>query len=374
MARNGSFPTGSGSNAFRPYLAVYPPCSFFWLIPIAGLPWKVALPTWMALNAALFVIAAFLMADLCSSFRSSVSLMLLGLFVATSTMLVSTGQPSALAISLRMIGVWSLLKNRFAWLGYVCFGLSLALKPQIGWLILGYFLLAKGAASRRAFFTLIAAGLFSIPGLVLAANVPAAANWLHWTSVNIAECSMRGSTNDPSPASFSSDLVTDLQSLFAVFDDSPRVYNVEAYAVSGALVLVWAYVAFRAKPSAIRDYLGIAAASCLCLLPIYHRHYDIRLMILTFPAVASMIEEGGLQSVAGMAAPLAVIALSHPTFIRDHFGVHPRALNPFQTLLLLRTAPLMVLAVGVFYIASFARILMPKNGETADHRRKLNAV
>lgn len=358
---SGDLSPDSNLSAFQRFPALYPPFSLFIVFPFALLPFRLALAIWMTVSAVLFVMAALLMADLCRSWRSQLPLILLGLFVASSTMLVTTGQPSSFAISLCAIAVWSLISNRMPTTGIVCFALSLVLKPQIAGLVLVYFLLAAGPARRRAMIVLATTAAFCIPGLLWAAKMPAAAHWPQAIRANLAGSAAPGSINDPGPSSYTSMMVTDLQSVFAVVDDEPRVYNLEAYLVAGVLMLAWAYIALRAEPSTRKDLLGVATMVCLSLLPLYHRHYDVRLLLLTFPALAVLVDEGGWESAMAIAASIAVLSGSHPTFIRDHLALHQETLGPLKTILLMRTAPLAVLFSGLVYLGCFVTTLEAGN-------------
>jgi hypothetical protein len=358
--------TGASLRVFQAYPALYPPSSIFWVTPFTLLPFKSALALWMTCSALLFTIAAFLIGDLCRQSSSSVPLILLGLFVATSSNLVTTGQPSSFAISLCAIGVWSLLSNRMPVGGILCFALSLTLKPQLAGLVLVYFLLAAGPTRRRAVLILAATGLLCAPGIFWAANIPAAAHWPQSIRNNLAAGATRGSINDPGPTNFNSMFVTDLQAIFAVFDDVPRVYNLEAEAVCGVLILIWAFVAFRAPPSRKKDLLGVAAIACLSLLPLYHRHYDARLLLLTLPAVALLMDEGGWQAILSVAATVAVLCGTHPHSLQTRFAPQPWTLSPLKTLLLLRTSPLACLFAASVYLACFVTTLTVASKPTED--------
>lgn len=357
----GDLSPDSDEGAFKWYPALYPPFSLFLVFPFALLPFRLALALWMTLSAVLFVTAAFLMADLCRTWRSQLPLILLGLFVASSTMLVTTGQPSSFAISLCAVAVWSLFNNRIPVMGIMCFAASLALKPQIAGLVLVYFLLAAAPARRRAMIALATTAAFCIPGLLWAAKMPAASHWPQAIRTNLTASAVPGGINDPGPSSFTSMMVTDLQSIVAVVDDEPLIYNLEAYLVAGALMLAWAYIALRAEPSSKKNLLGVATIACLSLLPLYHRHYDVRLLLLTFPALAVLVDEGGWKGATATAASIAVLCGSHPTFLRDHLALHQETLGPLKTILLMRTAPLAVLFSGLVYLGCFATTLKAGN-------------
>jgi hypothetical protein len=361
MNAGGDLSPDSDASTFQRFPALYPPFSLFLVFPFAVFPFKLSLALWMTASAVLFVIAAFLMADLCRPWRSQIPLILLGLFVASSTMLVTTAQPSSFAISLCAIAVWSLVSSRMPVTGTVCFALSLVLKPQIAGLVLVYFLLAAGPARRRAMIAFAATAAFCIPGLLWAAKEPAAAHWPQAIRTNLAGSTAPGSINDPGPSSFTAMMVTDLQSVFAVVDDEPQIYNLESYLVAGVLMLAWAYVALRAEPSTRKNLLGVATMACLSLLPLYHRHYDVRLLLLTFPGLAVLVDEGGWESAMAIAASIAVLCGSHPTFIRDHLSLRQETLGPLKTILLMRTAPLAVLFSGLVYLGCFATMLKGGN-------------
>ena len=343
----------SDLSAFFPYQALYPPSSLFWVSPFALLPWNAALAIWIAVSGSLFVTAAFLIGDICREWTSQIPIILLGLFLATSTLLLTTAQPSSVAIGLCAIGVWSLIRNRFIGLGVFCFALSLALKPQIGGLIVIYFFLAGGHHRRRSVAILASAAILCLPGILWAAISPAISNWPQELSADIAGGSARGSINDPGPSGYNAHLVSDLQSVIAVFDDDPPIYNRISWGIVGSLILIWAIVAWRSKPSLKKDLLGVAAIACLGLLPIYHRHYDVRLLVVTFPAVGVLMAEGRLIRLLAVLPPLATIVCSHPTFIRDHLHLHQESMGPIETILLLRLSPLALLFSGVFYLVLF---------------------
>jgi Glycosyltransferase family 87 len=353
----GDFSRGADLSAFEPHQALYPPSSLFWVVPFALLPWKPALVAWVTVSGILFVTAAFLIADLAQEWGSPVPLVLLGFFVATSTLLLTTAQPSGIAISLCVIGVWSLFRGRAAIAGNVCFALSLALKPQIGGLILVYFLLSGHRRRLRSVVILVMAALFCMPGVIWTAQIPAAVHWPHELGTNLAASASRGSINDPGPTSYNAILVTDLQSIVAVFVDAPKIYNPVSWIVVGVLLLLWSFVALRATHSVRKDLLGVATIACLALLPIYHRHYDVRLLILTFPALGLLFSEGRIPGVLAMLASLAVICGSHPTLIREHLGRHLNTLGPIETVLLLRTSPVILLLTGILYLSYFVQTL-----------------
>jgi len=211
-------------------------------------------------------------------------------------------------------------------------------------------------------------GIFCLPGIFWAANSPTASKWPHQLRVNIAASAAPGQINDPGPSGYNAPLIIDLQSVIALFDNVSSTYNRISWGIVGVLTVIWGYVAWRAKPSLEKDLLGIATIACLGLLPIYHRHYDLRLLIVTFPATALLVARGGMMRVVALLPPLAAIAFSHPTFIRDHLHLQQASMGPLQTMFLLRLAPITVLMSGIVYLALFWVISERKKHEDGASR------
>jgi Glycosyltransferase family 87 len=342
----------SDMSAFAPFQALYPPSALFWFVPFALFPWTASLILWIAVSAILFVLATLAMVDLCR-FTSTIPFILIGLFTATSTMLLSTAQPSTSAISLCVLGIWCLVTNRFPIAGIAAFALSLTIKPQLGGLILIYFLLAGGLFTRRFFQIAATTVLLSLPGIIWASSSPSSAHWMHDMSVNLAGGATPGHLNDPGPTGLTPYLISDLQAVFSLFSNDPSFYNHVTWVVVGVLLLLWAYVAWRAPASIHKTLLGIAAIACIDLLPVYHRHYDIRILLLTFPAIAQLIQKGGLARVLAILVGILSIVGTHPDAIKNLAVRHLHALNLAETLIFLRPAPLVLLMSAMFYLTFF---------------------
>ncbi len=115
-----------GASAWISFNANYPPTALALVIPFALLPWKPALLAWLFINAALFIVATFCIASLCADYSPILVPLLLTLFLATSTMLLQTAQPSCAAIGLCVIGTWAL--TRIGGYSQGCFVWRLALR------------------------------------------------------------------------------------------------------------------------------------------------------------------------------------------------------------------------------------------------------
>jgi hypothetical protein len=107
---------------------------------------------------------------------------------------------------------------------------------------------------------------------------------------------VHGGIIDPGPASIGAHglaMVISLQSVFSFYSDDPRVYNWVSYLVFAPLLLVLAFITLRSRATQSRAWLALAAIAALTMLPVYHRQYDAKLLLLTIPACATLWVEGG---------------------------------------------------------------------------------
>lgn len=369
---------------FRPFNANYPPSALALVTPFALLPFGPAHLLWLALSAILFSVAALLLADLCLALlagsRSAhpptgalATSLLLALFVASSTMLLMLAQPAGFALGLLGIAVCCLLRGRYPALTVLAFALSLTLKPHLGALVWLFFLVARAPMPggpqgttpahlyrRRAVQIAAATVLLSFPGIIWASIRPASAHWPSELSRNLAGIAAHGSASDPGPANDEAHDITSLQAAFSVIEDQPRFYNTASISICAALLLLWAIPVARARPSLHRDLLAIATASSLTLLPLYHRQYDTRLLLLTFPAVALLLaSDRGLGWAALALTALGTTVTSHNF---PHLGqwLHPSPTGPLLTLLYFRAMPLFLLGLACFYLFCLHRLTGPE--------------
>ena len=114
---------------------------------------------------------------------------------------------------------------------------------------------------------------------------------------NLATISVHGGINDPGPVSIGMripGMVIDLQTVFSVFRDDPRLYNLASYLVCGALLLVWLNRTVRSHFSTRSVWFALASITALTMLVTYHRPYDAKLLLLAVPACAMLWAEGGV--------------------------------------------------------------------------------
>ena len=342
---------------------VYPPTAFSFTVPFALLPWGPAYVLWMTLTVGSLIFASFLAWNLGADYMPILSGALIGFLLANSQVLTILGNPSGIAISLCVVAVWCFLRERFVPAGILCLAVSLAIKPQDAGLVWLYFLLAGGVYRRRALQTLLAAVAISLPGVLWVWHV--APHWMRELHSNVSAFAAHGGLNDPGFAATggrSLDMLISLQTVVSFFRDDPRIYNPITYLVCGALLLMWSIRTVRSRFSQASAWFALAAVAPLSLLPVYHREYDAKLLLLTVPACA-MLWAGGdtlrwlalLLNTAGIVLtgdiPAAILVL----LTRNLHLNTGELIGQILTVVLIRPAPLVLLAMAIFYLWVYLR-------------------
>jgi hypothetical protein len=375
---------GSDLRPFRPFNANYPPSALFLVVPLAMLPFGVACGIWTWVGIVLFCGAAVCVADLCRGRHALAVQCVLAGFVATSTMLIMLGQPAMISISLAAIAVWCFLRARFAWVGVLAFAVSLTFKPHVGAMIWLFFLLASRSESaegavepasmfrRRALQTLAVTLVLMTPGILLAFHHPASAHWPQELHRNLVGIAAHGNASDPGPGNGEAQSIANMQAVFSVVRDVPGFYNLAASAVFVPLFVAWLYGVMRAVrergrslaggawSSAMdaRNLLALAAAVALGFLPIYHRQYDTRLLLLVFPEVALLASSSRWMGRAAVAlSAVATVMMSHQ-FVHVGpwlVGRGVKLIGPVW-LVFYRPLPLLLLLLSCFFLYAMFRM------------------
>jgi hypothetical protein len=334
------------------------------IAPIAFLPWGAAHLIWMLLTAGSFILAAYLMWELGAANAPVISGGLLCLLLAGSELLLEVGNTAGIIVSLCAIAVWCFLRERFKLAGMLCLAVALLVKPQDAGFVWLYFLLAGGVYRKRALQTLLLAVVLGLPAILWVSNI--APNWMHELQSNILETSAHGAVNDPGPAQVDprshGAIMISLQTVVSVFRDDPRIYNPVTYLVCAPLLLVWVIATLRRRSSPANARLALAAIAALSMLPLYHRQHDAALLLLTVPACAMLWAEGGptawlalvftsLGSVCSSTIPMQLLAIFTTSLRASVSGLSGKVL----TILVCRPAPLILLAMGVFYLWVYVR-------------------
>jgi hypothetical protein len=157
-------------------------------------------------------------------------------------------------------------------------------------------------------------------------------------------------------------MLINLQTVFSIFRDDPRFYNLVSYFICVPLLLVWAYVTLRFRPSPKRAWLGLAAIAALSMLPVYHRQLDARLLLLTVPACAMLwAERGRIGRLALIVTTAGLVLTGYLPWVFiltliGHLHLSATMLNR-QILVAVQAfpTPLILLVMGVFYLWVYAR-------------------
>jgi hypothetical protein len=203
--------------------------------------------------------------------------------------------------------------------------------------------------------TLLVTVVLCLPAILWVSHV--APQWQPELQANLSATSAHGDLSDPGPTSLgmsTPDRVIDLQTVISVFRDDPRIYNPASYLICGALLLVWSGRTLRSRFSQPRAWLALAAVAALAMLPVYHRGHDAK---LTIPACAMLWEEGGptgrialMLNTAGVVltadVPVAILGIFAESLHLDT----TRLAGQILTAMLTRPAPLILLAMSVFYL------------------------
>ncbi|MGA9672944.1 MAG: glycosyltransferase family 87 protein [Terracidiphilus sp.] len=343
--------------------SVYLPTVFSETLPFAILPWSIAHILWIVLTIASLILASLLAWSLAADFTPVLSGALIGFLLANSEVLLITGNAAGVVVSLCVIAVWCFVRNRFAFAGVLCLAISLAVKPHDTGLVWLYFLFAGGVYMKRALQTLLATIVISLPGLVWAWRL--SPHMMQEFNSNLLAFSVHGGTNDPGLASGGAHglgTVVSLQAIFSVFRDDPQFYNPASYLVFGLLLLVWIFVTLRSRSTPANLWLALASITALSMLPVYHRQYDTKLLLLTVPACAMLFVErrsvGWLALIITTAGfvinadiPWVIFLALIKAFHAPTTGFAGEILIGVQVF----SAPLILLVMGIFYLWVYAR-------------------
>jgi hypothetical protein len=340
----------------------YLPTAFSFTVPFALMPWEPARVLWTTLTVGGLIFASFLIWNIGANYAPVISGCLIGYLLANSEVLVTQGMCAGIVVSLCVVAVWCFLRERFAAVGILCLAVSLAIKPQDTGFVWLYFLLAGGVYRKRALQTFLATVVLTLPAVLWVWHV--SPNWMQELHSNILAFSARGGINDPGPASSGAHglaMVINLQAAISVFWDDPRIYNPVSYLVCAPLLLVWIVVTLRSRFSQERAWLALAAIAALTMLPVYHRQYDAKLLLLTVPACAMLWAKRGvigwvalLVNSAGFVLtgdlPWAILLGLVRSMHLSTTGLSGEILMAAQVF----PVPLIMLAMGLFYLWVYA--------------------
>ena len=376
QAEGGTRPWDTGPRHVMQY--IYLPTAFSLTIPFAMLPWGPAHLLWLTLTVGGLIFASSLMWHLGADYEPIVSGALIGFLLANSELLVITGNMAGIAIALCVVAVWCFVRERFVLAGIFCLALSLACKPHDTGLVWLYFLLAGGVYRKRALQTLLVTVAVGLPAVLWVWHV--APHWMQEWQFNVSALSARGAMSDPgltSAGAHGLGGLVSLQEVISVYWNDPRIYNPATYLVCGALLVIWLVKTVRSDFTPERTWFALAPIAALSMLPIYHRIYDAKLLLLTIPACAMLWEEGGpiawvaiLVNSGGIlltgGIPWAIFLQLIKFLHLSKVGLSDQLTIYLQVL----PVPLILLVIGVFYLL----VYVSRTTEGADVRSTVVAL
>jgi hypothetical protein len=288
---------------------------------------------------------------------------LIAFLVVNSELLLVTSNAAGIVLSLTAVAVCCFLRNRSVPVGVACLAFALLVKPQDAGLVWLYFLLAGGVQRKRALQTLLLTAALSLPAVLWVSH--AVPNWTGELHANLSTAATRGGTSDPGPASQAGHGlagVISLQSAISAFRDDPRFYNSASYLICAPLLLVWALITLRSRFTPARAWLALASVSALTMLPVYHRQYDAKLLLLTVPACMMLWREESPHKWPALLVTMASFVVTGDLTWAVLLGVINHLHLPATPLgaqvsmsLQMIPQPLVLLATGAFYLWAYTR-------------------
>ena len=343
--------------------AVYPPSAMLFVLPLALLSFGAAEILWMALLLIGFAIAFFLTWDLASEFAPWISGLLIGLIAASNLQIIASGNFAGPVVCLCVIAVWCFVRHRYLWLGTLCLALAIGIKPHDAIWVWLFFLLAGNEYRRLALKSIVFSAILCLPAFVWLWYI--APNWLSEMRYNIWAVAVPGGPCDPNLAAsglFSIGQLITLHPVFSYFWNNVTFYKSATIIVCTPLLLIWAWVTYRSRPSLAETWLGLASLLPLGMLPIYHRGCDAKLFLLMIPACALLWAEGERTGRNALWLTTATLLLTAdiPWAVLQIWGNHQNfATGSWEQRILIIVwvfpVPLTLLLTGCFFLWMYAR-------------------
>lgn len=338
---------------------IYLPSAFPFTFVLALFPFDWAIVLWCILIDGSFVLAAWLVWRVAAPRAPLLVGTLIGLCLATSGSLAFLGNPAGFLVPFCIIAAWCFIEGRLVLVGIGCLTVTLCFKPHDAEFIWLCFFLVGGPYRIYAWKTLGAVAGVSLPAVAwVFVRSP---HWLTEFAANLHSYSRQGGMNDPS-GGHGACLLTNLQTVTSFFWPDPHLYNLASYLLCAPLILVWVYLTLRARTSAATIWLGLASASSLTLLPVYHRQYDAKLILLAVPACVSLwVVRGALGRWAVAVTGLALFLsgdLPWVAFLGYLNHQHWTTTGTWGRLLLALwdfPVPISLLAMSIFYLWVYAK-------------------
>jgi hypothetical protein len=354
-ADTGSLPSDSGVSHTRRlilFISSNLPTTLFLIAPLAAMPWKWAVAAWMVLTAAAFIFACFLMWKLGADSAPRLYAGLIVLILVNSGLLLCTGNPAGLVVSLSVIAVWCFLQQRFIPAGILCLAVALAMKPHDAGPIWLYFFLVGGVQRKRALQTFALTVVIAVAAVLWFSHV--APHWVQEYHSNLQIVMSPGGRDNPGPTTQGGrgiGQIISLQAILSLIWDNARFYTLAAFLLCAPFFVIWCVRTVRSGFSPTLAWFALASIVPLTMLPVYHRTYDARLLLLAVPACAMLWEKVGAAKWSALLLTIAGIVLTGDWFWIVFFQLTHYS-GPAGTFAMF-PAPLILLALAALYLWAY---------------------
>ena len=273
--------------------SVYPPSTFIVISPFALLPFRVAAILWALLSGSALIAAMVLVLSLASGSASpgglwAATLLTVLMLLSGGYDVLAGGNPATISCAFAVIGSAFFLIDRWVPAGALLLTLSLAVKPQIAGLVILY-LLVRGVRRNWAALSLGGGAVALLLGVLILQMHPGSQHWLATLRANLAEATLPGHSNDPSPLNTRQGMIN-LQTLTSIFLTSPRAYNAAALGLIAVLFVCWIVSLRKMEGHSPKHFFALPPLLILSLFPVYHRAYDDLLLVVSIPMIVALIQ------------------------------------------------------------------------------------
>jgi hypothetical protein len=198
----------------------------------------------------------------------------------------------------------------------------------------------------------------------------------HWPlelRENMASFSGIGGIVDPAATGMAGrnmDSLVQLQSAVSIFFDNPNTYDLFAYIICAPLVMFLAFLAIRNRQNERGIWFALAVAAPLSMLPTYHFQHDAKIILLTIPACAMLWAKRGALGWMALLITGTGIVICGDIFTairilltRNFLVPGPSFASRLTTVILTRSAPLILLVMVVFYLLALTRETLLANDQ-----------
>ena len=331
------------------------------ILPLGFLPWSWAEIAWWGLTAGSLIAGCVLIWRVSAQYAPVLAGGSLAIALATSWVLLILGNVAGLVVGLCLVAAWSFIEGQLIWLGICCLAFGLMLKPHDAGLIWLFFLVAGRSYRRYAIQTAAVSAAASLPLFLWATAI--SPHWPTELRENLGAISVPGGLNDFSARSMAGhglERVIELPAAISALTGDASFVSALSYTVCGAVCLIWVAMLVMKPATRRTSWFALAACAALTMLPVYHRMYDAKLLILTIPAFSILWREGG--ATAWVALTLNALLLTFAGDIQWTLTVGLIDRLPFMPVSIsthpewqMIPIPLLLLLVALFYIWAYLR-------------------